>query len=167
MEESNRISKHIELTVNVGNFSNVKIGTFLSLEIEAGESLDQANARVFDSLRSMLRLDIDHVFSTDSYLRQQALSMIGVEETKTEAAPAEEDDYDPEEDDDDYGDYNDEEDNEIDDDYQADWDYYTETEDVVEEETVYKYIGEGSEYEAATDVENASRVEPEPDKSES
>lgn len=78
MENHNSISKHIEITVNLSNFENIKIGTYLNLEIQEGEGLEAANTRMFNNLQAMMRDDIERIFQSGSYLRENALEMIGI-----------------------------------------------------------------------------------------
>lgn len=73
-----KITKHIEITVNLGNFQNIKIGTFYESEIVEGESVQTANERVFNFLQTMLVDDIHQIFSEDDDRRSEALEMIGV-----------------------------------------------------------------------------------------
>lgn len=73
-----KITKHIEITVNLSNYQNIKIGTFYESEIVEGEDTTLANDRIFSQLQSMIAFDIRQIFVEDDSHRSVALEMIGI-----------------------------------------------------------------------------------------
>ena len=97
-----KISKHIEIVVNLGNYENIKLSVEVEDEVQTDvESPAEASARIRSNVLMMLASDIVVTLAENQIAKERALLMINTTDMDGVGDNYPEDDYDGDFDDED------------------------------------------------------------------